>query len=72
MPTSNDTRVRSEGFSKIIASVLPLSAPLKRAGSALISRASESRWRSSSEVKSRMVRKSGTRMTLPRIRVFAM
>ena len=40
MPASNDTRVRVDDFSKIIASVFPLSASRNLRGLALINRAS--------------------------------
>src|SRR5664279_2159398 len=58
MPTSNVTRVRNDGFSKIMASVLPFSAPEKMVGLALTWQATCRKCRICCGVKSRIERKS--------------
>src|ERR1017187_5543059 len=65
MPTSNVTRVRNDGFSKIMASVLPFSAPEKMVGLALTWQATCRICRICCGVKSRIERKSlGTMLPL--------
>src|SRR5450631_2006311 len=58
MPTSKVTRVRNDGFSKIMASVLPFSAPVKMDGLAFTWQATCRKCRISCAVKSRIERKS--------------
>src|ERR1017187_6064478 len=58
MPTSNVTRVRNDGFSKIMASVLPFSASEKILGLAFTWQATCRKCRICCGVKSRIERKS--------------
>src|SRR5271169_6646529 len=58
MPTSKVTRVRNDGFSKIMASVLPFSAPEKILGLAFTWQATCRKCRICCGVKSRIERKS--------------
>src|SRR5271165_5522279 len=64
MPTSNVTRVRNDGFSKIMANVLPFSAPAKMDGLAFTWQATCRKCRICCGVKSRIERKS-LRIMLP-------
>src|ERR1019366_6342456 len=65
MPTSNVTRVRNDGFSKIMASVLPFSAPEKMLGLAFTWQATCRKCRICCGVKSRIERKSWGTMLPP-------
>src|SRR6516162_409447 len=66
MPTSNVTRVRKEGFSKIIASVFPLRTPAKSSGFAFTWHATCKKCRICWGEKSRIERKSLGVMLPPR------
>src|ERR1017187_3688340 len=65
MPTSKVTRVRNDGFSKIMARVLPLSAPEKMLGLAFTWQATCRKCRICWGVKSRIERKSWGTMLPP-------